>query len=534
MTGSEIIVFALILLCGLALAAQRLKIASPIAFLFGGVAIGFSLRLPDFPIPAHAILPIFLPPLLMEAAYFTTWRDFKANARPISQLAIGLVIATTAAVAALIKLLFPDVPWAAAIALGAIVAPPDAVATVSILKTVRVPRRIIAILEGESLVNDASSLVIYQFAVAALLTGFFSAPQAGAHFIYIALMGPAIGWLCARIFIRIFPYLKDTSIEILMSFLLPYAAYLLAELAHASGVLAVVTAGLVLGWHGPTLFSPRFRMTAESVWQMVVFILNALVFVLIGLALPSIISRLSYTPQELALYSAALVGTVIFVRMIWVPLLAYGWRFLRPKIRARDPYPPWQNVFLIGWAGMRGVVTLAAALALPLTIDGAPFAERDIFIFLAFVVIAATLLGQGLPLPWLVRKLKFRSDYKQVEEEWLARKKAVERALVRVEQLTAGKEQIPAALARICEYYSARLSSLGDGPSTPLTPDDLPRFHQHPLIHAEHESWQDVLTQEKQVVLELRRNFEISDEVMRLLLQEIDLMAIRFGYSNVE
>lgn len=529
MGAVDTIIGALVLISVLAVLAERLHIAAPIAFLLGGVLVGFSNPAAGMLVPPEAILVLFLPILLMEAAYFTSIRDFRDNQRPIWQLALGLVVVTTAVVAVVFKQLVPDAPWALAVALGAIVAPPDAVAAISLVKKVRIPKRISVILEGESLVNDATGLVIYKFAVAAVLTGTFSATDAGLDLARMMVLGVGIGAACGYLVMKLFPYIKDRAVEILITFLTPYAAWVLAESVHGSGVLAVVAAGLVVSWFQPAVFTPSFRIASMSVWTMVTFVLNALVFLLIGLALPGIMGSLSgYTPLELAAISGAVFAATVFTRLIYVPILAYGWRLLRPSVRRRDPFPPYSNVFLVSWTGMRGVVTLATALALPLD-----FPYRELLQFIAFVVIAGSLLLQGLTFPWFARKLRLQYDSRFIQEDWYARQHATKAALARLEDILVRCEVDKSIVNRVRDHYFQRLSVLGDGPNTPLSPGEQNGGHlDHPLIHAERRVWNDIIAAERASVLSLRRQFKISDDVLHDLFRDLDMQLQRWSPAN--
>jgi CPA1 family monovalent cation:H+ antiporter len=514
-----------------ALIAQKINVSYPTAFLLAGIALGFLPNTPTIDLKPEYILIIFLPPLLVESAYYTSMRDFWRNKRAILQLAIGLVIATSAAVAYVFTLLVPNVGWAAAFCLGAIVSPPDAVAATSILNKMRIPKRIVAILEGESLINDATGLVIYKFAVQATVTGIFVWQYAGLHFIWMVISGIVIGYLFAKAFLWVFPYIHETSVEILSTFIVPYIVYIAADYAFSSSVLAVVTCGVVVGWNAPEVYSTNFRIQAANVWDIAIFILNSFVFLLIGLEMPAILSRLShYTFYDLLYYSSIIIATVMVVRMIWVFVTAYGIRYLFPSILKVDPYPKWQNVFFIGWVGMRGVVSLATALALPLFIaDGSPFPYRDLIIFLAVAVTFFTLVVQGLTLPWILRKLTLDYDPKIIYEDWHARKKATEDALHRIEKLAEDPTTYAPALERIRSHYVDKLQSLADGPSTPITPTEVPSSQNHPLIIAEDKIWQDLLEVERKSIISLRKSFIISDDVMKEIMHDLDLMSSRFS-----
>lgn len=528
-----VLLLAVICLC--ALLANRLKLAPPIAFLVGGVGLALFPSMPHVHIEPEHMLLIFLPPILMEAAFFTSIRDFRADLRPILLLAIGLVIASAIAVGALIVALIPGATWALGLVLGAIISPPDAAAATGAIKGITLPKRIVSILEGESLVNDATGIVLYKLAVGAVMIGSFSMLDAGTLLLWKIIGGIAIGLSIAYIFVRIYPYLRDPSVEILTTFLPPYAAYILAELNDMSGVLAVVTAGLYIGWHAPRLFTPRMRIPAEAVWKIVSFSLNALAFLLIGLQLPSLIVRLGVAenPSLIGVALAVCVTSVI-MRFAWVYVMAYGLRYALNKINLiHEPYPTWQNIFVIGWTGMRGVVTLALALALPLTLaDGSAFPHRDLIIFLSLSVIIFTLVLQGITLPWLTRKLTLSFDPKRMEEEWYARVNAARNALARLDELKTDTTVHLPALARIREHYTERLESLGDGPNTPLHPDNAPGLMSHPLLQAENRLWAEVLRKERETLLELRGNYTISDDVMHDMLREMDLLSARFHHEE--
>src|SRR5258706_5708439 len=390
----QVILFLMLCAVALGWVARHFKFPYPIALVIGGSALGFVPRLPQLQFDPEFLLVLVLPPILYQAALLTSWRDFKANIGPIGLLAIGLVIATTLAVGATFKFFIAVLPWAAAFALGAIVSPPDAVAATAILSRLNIPRRVVKILEGESLVNDASGLVIYKFAVAAVLTGGFSLWHASLDFVQVSVGGVVIGLVMGRLFVFIHRYLGDAFIEVLTTLAVPYVAYIAGESAHASGVRAVVAAGLVRGRYSPEIVSAEMRIIARSVWNLLVFLLNSLIFILIGMQISGIAGRLGgYSVSEILLYGTLVTVVAIGVRFAWVypatylPLL---WRARRGG-RVEAPLPG--EVFIMSWCGMRGIVSLAAALALPAVLEnGTAFPERDLIIFLTFVVISVTLV----------------------------------------------------------------------------------------------------------------------------------------------
>ncbi|BDG71412.1 Na+/H+ antiporter [Roseomonas fluvialis] len=384
---------------GFALVARRARLPYAVVLVLGGMALAFIPGVPLVELDPQIALAFFLPPLLMASAYRTDWNAFKGNLRPILLLAVGAVLFTALCVAAVAKALIPGLPWAAAIALGAIVAPPDAAAAAAIVNRLRLPRRIVIVLEGESLINDASALVLYRFAVAATLAGTFSLVEAGLSFVALGVGGVAIGWAVGRLAVVAIRRLDDTLLETAMSFVACFASFFAAEFVHVSGVIAVVATGLVLGraQHG---LSARTRRDARTVWEFIEFILNSLIFILIGLQLNGILDRLdAYGAWRLAGLAIVLSLALIVSRFLWVAPAMWLPRMIL-SIRRRDPMPPWSHMTIISWAGMRGVVSLAAALALPVG-----FPERDLIVFLAFCAILATLVLQGTTLEWLIRRL---------------------------------------------------------------------------------------------------------------------------------
>ena len=396
------ILLALVAFCVLlALLAQRLNLPVAVPLVLGGMGLAFVPGLPPVELNPELALALFLPPLLQASAYRTDWPAFRSNLRPILLLAVGAVFFTAAAVAIVAKSMVPTLPWWAAVALGAIVAPPDAVAAASVLKQFKLPRRIVIVLEGESLINDASSLVLYRFAVAAVAAGTVSYRQGALDLVGMAAGGVLTGWLVGRAAMWLFSHLNDTLLDITVSLLAGFAAYLAAEAVHVSGVLAAVACGLVLGRQQHAEFTAKTRLEMNAVWAFVEFLLASLVFMLIGLQLRGIASRLwQYDPWQLALLGLAISATLIVSRFVWIFPTAWLPRVLFKSVRQANPMPPFSQLTVLSWAGMRGVVSLAAALALPTQFPG-----RDIIVFLAFCSILATLVLQGTTLGWVVRRL---------------------------------------------------------------------------------------------------------------------------------
>lgn len=449
----EILIF--LLLCAVALGwlSRRAGLPYPIALVIGGAALGFIPRLPQLEFDPQFLLVLVLPPILYQAALLTSWRDFKANLRPIGLLAIGLVLVTTLVVGASLKFLVPDIPWAVAFAFGAIVSPPDAVAATAIISKLHMPRRIVTVLEGESLVNDASGLVLYKFAVAAALSGVFSLFEATVQFALVSIGGIAVGILIGGLFVVIHRHLGDPFIEVLVSLSVPYLAYVGAESVHVSGVLAVVAAGLLRGRYAPKIVSAQMRILARSVWNILVFMLNSLIFILIGIQLSAVMSRLEgYTGWDLAAYSLAVSMVAIIVRFAWVYFAEYLPAWIGRAIK-REVVPPLAGeAFIVSWCGMRGIVSLAAALALPQAI---PY--RDFIIFLTFVVILVTLVVQGLTLAPLIRRLNLGTDQSASEEQRLARSAMGKAALEAIERSAAEANVQPEVVERIRAEFAERM-----------------------------------------------------------------------------
>jgi monovalent cation/hydrogen antiporter len=440
---------------GLAYLAQLIHLPLAVALVLGGIALAFVPGIGTVELEPELALALFLPPLLQASAYRTDWPAFRYNLRPILLLAVGAVFFTAAAVAVVARLLVPDLPWWAAITLGAIVAPPDAVAAAAVLKQLNLPKRIVTVLEGESLINDASSLVLYRFAVAAVMAGTFSLGEGILQFFTASIGGALAGWLVGRLAMWIFAILNDTLLDIAVSFLAGFVAYFLAEQFHVSGVLAAVACGYVLGRKQHAEFTGESRLSLAAVWGFVEFLLTALVFMLIGLQLRGIIDRLEgYDLQGLILLGAAVSATLILSRFLWIFPAMWLPRLLSRRVQERDPMPPWSHPAILSWAGMRGVVSLAAALALPLHFPG-----RDLIVFLAFCAIFATLVIQGTTLGWVIRWLGLDQEETDLPEPETAHTRAELAAAalgaVQTHLDEAGSEHGDAA-AELVDEYKAR------------------------------------------------------------------------------
>ena len=516
----EIIFGLLVAIAGLALLARKIGVAYPILFVIGGLALGFIPGLPRVRLDPELVFLLFLPPLIYPAALFTSWRDFHANLHPISMLAIRLVILSTVVIAIVAHKLV-GLPWAAAFVLGAIVSPPDAVAATAITKRLRVPHQIITIIEGESLVNDATALVIYKFAVVAVVTGTFSLALAGLQFVLVSVggffVGAIIGWLASRIQRQ----LDDPPVQATLSLLTPFAAYLSADKIGVSGVLAVVTAGLYLGWKSPEIINSRTRFQIFPVWEMVVFLLNGLIFVLIGLQLPQILQNLSGQSLLKLCWQAALLNfALIFTRIVWIFAAKQVPDWFAKRSAKSTPRLSWRHTAIVAWTGMRGVDSMAAAMALPFCVsDGSPFPGRDAILFHTFAVILVTLVLQGLSLPFIIRWLGVVDDGVTQKEELQARVRTVQAALARLNQFKGKSDD--RALARLLVEYENHIHDLESGAKT----GDY-FSHEHKTTTYE-QLLSEALLAERSMILQLRNEHVINDEVLRRIQRDLDLAELR-------
>jgi CPA1 family monovalent cation:H+ antiporter len=523
MEHAEVVLLGLLVaVAGLVLLAGLLKVPYPVMLVLGGLALGFVPGLPRIELAPEVVLLLFLPPLLYSAAFFSSLRDLRDNLSAISLLAVGLVLATAVSVA-LVAHLVIGMSWPVAFVLGAIVSPTDPVAATAIARRVGIPRGIVSVVEGESLVNDATALIAYRFAVGAVATGAFSLWQAGVEFVVGAVggvaLGMAVGWVVAQVRRR----LDDPPVEITISLFTPYAAYLPAEELGLSGVLAAVTVGIYLGWRAPALITPSTRIQSYSIWEILIFLLNSLLFVLIGLQLPAVLDGLTggESARTLAGWGLLVSAVVIVTRLAWVFLLTYLPRWLSPSLRRADPSPSWRSTLLVAWSGMRGAVSLAAALAVPLVLPGGEaFPARDLVLFLTFSVILVTLLAQGLTLPALVRLLGVRADSSEREEEVEARVRTAEAALARLDELAEEewvREDTAERMRGLYDYRRRRFAAQrGDADGS-----DGEGYEERSAAYARLRA--KVLAAERAELVRLRGQGTIGDEVMRRVERDLDL-----------
>ena len=526
----ENILLVIALLLGIALltmVSNKLKVPYPILLVISGLVISFIPGIPSIRLHPDLVFLIFLPPLLYAAAWNTSWREFWKWKRAIILLAFGLVLFTSIGVAFISNALIPGFPLAFGFLLGGIISPPDAVAATSVLHTLRIPKRVVTVLEGESLVNDATSLIVFRFALAAILTGQFNFEKAAGSFMLVVFAGILIGVLIGFLFYLIHKYFPTTSsIDAAITLITPYAMYITAEHFHFSGVLAVVSGGLFLSYRSAHVFTYETRLQVGGLWETLVFLLNGLVFILIGLQLPGIIAGLGdYSIGEAVFYAVVISIVTILIRLIWIFPSAYLPRLLFKSIRNAEANPGWKNVFLVGWSGMRGVVSLAAALAIPLLMDdGSPFPHRNLILFITFVVILFTLVLQGLSLKPIIRFLKISSSdgEKAKREAIYLRIQLAESVLSYLDTNYPEETQHHEAYKRVRDRYERMI--------------EIARRQLEPEEHADDSS--AFLPQYRQMLIELvhirrrqiqysRYKGEFSEELLREREWELDLEEAR-------
>jgi monovalent cation/hydrogen antiporter len=519
MHGAELALLAvMVTVTGLLFLARRIAVPYPILLVLGGLILGFVPGLPRLQLSPDLVLLVFLPPLLYEAAFFSSPRDLRASLRPISLLAIGLVLTTMGAVAATAHAVVDGLSWPAAVALGAIVSPTDPLAATSIARRLGVSRRLVTLLEGESLLNDATALVAYRLAVTAAVAGGFSVWGAGLRFVVAAAggvaIGLAVGWVVAEIRRR----LDDPPVEIVVSLVTGYAAFLPAERLQVSGVLATVTAGLFIGWHAPTLASAPTRLLGFSFWNVLSYLLNAVLFILVGFQLRPILGELPEPPAAAIGIGALVSVVVIVVRIAWMFTVPYAIRALdrRPSQLGRRMSA--RERLVVGWSGMRGAVSLAAALALPLQVaNGEPFRHRELIIFVTFCVIFATLVVQGLTLPPLIRRLGTRDDGVEAKEELAGRLAATEAALQRLDELAGEQWTRDDSVQRLRSFYQfrRRLLKARAGIQEDRGYEERSQAYQR-LVR-------ELLEAQRRAIVQLRNRGVISNDVMHRIERDLDL-----------
>ena len=523
-------------LLSLSALADKFRLPYPVILVVVGIMIGFIPRIPIVTLQPETVFLIFLPPLLYDAASKTSWNDFKKAIRPISTLAITLVFFTTTAVAVAAHSLIPGFSWALGFVLGAIVSPPDAVAATSITKGLGLNKKVITILEGESLVNDASALIAYHYAVAAVTTGVFVFWRAGMQFVWHAVGGVGIGLVTGYLFVFIHKRIHHSSlVETSLTLLTPFVAYLAAEIFHTSGILAVVCTGLFLSRQSNEVFSSLTRMKSKVVWDTLIFLLNGMIFILMGLQLPDILGKLDkYSMVQLIKYSSIISLVVISVRILWVFGGAFGQKLLGGPSIGNDFYSEqdkslWKNVLIVSWTGTRGIVSLATALALPTVMgDGNSFPSRPLILFLAFVVIFMTLIVQGLSLPLLLQVLNVKKlEHSNLEGKEL--RLTVAESTIHFIETTFPIDLAPPVESNIKNHYEEisrrlrkELEAVGD---LEKRDPDSQNLLLSDLIAAQVE----ILKFQRSLLIKFQKENRFSDEVLKRLENELDIEDLRLN-----
>jgi CPA1 family monovalent cation:H+ antiporter len=509
MHGFETVLTLLVGVTILAMVARRLDVPTPALLVTGGLLVALLPGLPAVQFDPHVVFLVFIPPLLFRTSLLASYRDVRANLRPIVSLGVGHVLFATVAVAWVAHRVLPGLPWSSAFALGAVVSPPDVAAATAFLRRLPVPRRIVTILEGESMINDAAAIVAYRMAVASLIGRFLVVAAGGVA------VGLAVGWLLGAIRRR----LHEPEVENTISLLSGYAAYLPAEQLGVSGVLAVVATGMYLGRVGPRFVAADTRVQNAGMWDVVVFVLEGLIFILTGLALRPILGGLSAAmARDLAVGTLVVSLAVIVARFVWVYPAAYFRWLVIPHLRAREPMLPWQSPAFVGWAGLRGADSLILAAAIPtLTAAGTPFPGRDAIIAVTYGVIVVTLLGQGFTLAPLLRWLGLRETGEDEQrEEVAARLRASEAALARLEELATAPWMHPDALTHARDRYRHRTRHLR-GHATGVVDGPV-----EAKAAALERLTRELLGAERRELLRLRDQGAIGDTVMRRIQRDLD------------
>jgi monovalent cation/hydrogen antiporter len=517
----QILILLLVVISVVAFVAKRLNVPPAILLVVTGIGLALTPGLPTLQLAPDLVLVLVLPPIIYWSAVKMSWREFQFNLRPITLLALGCVVFTTVAVAAATHWLL-GFPWPVGFVLGAIVSPPDPVAPLAIARRLQIPKRLLVILEGEGLANDATSLVLYRFAVSAVSVGSFSFGEAVGSFAAIVageiVWGIGAGWLM----LRIRRWARDPSIEIMLSVLTPFVAYWPPERLGGTGVLATMAAGLYVSWNGPWLIPAATRLQGVFFWDFLTYLIEGMVFIITGLQARTLLPGIRpYTISKLTIAAILVSVVVIVTRFVWVYPAVYLPRWLIPAVRRKDPSPPWQWPFVLAFTGVRGIVSLAAALAIPFTIaDGSAFPDRDLILFLTFCIIFVTLVGEGLTLPSVTRALGLvhagrREQQAERDEEYKARRRAIQAAIERLDRL-ATQRQVPESVVEPIRVRDRdRLGHVehradGDG-------------RHKKLVELGDELESSLIETERDLINSLYRNGELNDEARRRIEHELDL-----------
>ena len=526
-------IYIILIILALVMLANKLRLAYPIVLVLGGLALSFSTSFSKITIDPELVFFIFLPPLLYEAAWQVSWKELWRWRRVIISFAFPIVIITSCVVAYVSKMLIPGFTLALGFLLGGIISPPDAVSASTIMRQVKVSKSLLSIAEGESLLNDASSLIVFRFALIAVITGQFNMQQATISFSLVVVMGTLIGLLIGFIFYGINRWLPTTSsIEIVLSLVAPYCMYFFAEHFHFSGVLAVVSGSLFLSVKRQRMLTYRGRIEGINVWSVLGFVLNGVIFLLIGLQLPSIVKQLGddISLPKAIWYGLAISGVLIVARLICTLGASVFTRFASHFITVADDSPGWRSPIVLGWAGMRGVVSLAAALSIPLLVsEGHPFPYRNLILFITFIVILVTLVFQGLTLPWVIRTVKPEDRYTLIPErkqEVIIQKKLALYSIQFLEEKYGKNWPSNEHLGNLYARLKIDLKFFDqDADSIDFTDNALKSFQ---LVYLE------MLEHQRQLLYKMNHKAEFDEELIRKYLSLIDLEEIKVREKLME
>jgi len=530
----QIVIILIASMVGLTILANRLAIPAPLVLVPAGALLGFFPLFPHIELNPELVLLVFLPPLIYAAGAFSSWQTVRQNLRPIFLLSVGLALFTMGIVAAAAHYFISEMSWPAAFVLGAIVAPTDDVAAATIARRLSLPHRIIIVLEGEGLFNDATALTAFKFATAAAVAGSFLFSDAVWTFFAVVAGEVAYGWLLGWAVSKLRRHVKDPTLALTISLLTPFIAYLPPEQMGGSGVLATAVTGLYIGRNLSRFTSPGIRLAGQSIWEMLVFILNNILFLVTGLQLNRVIERADGLSASVLLYDGVLISLVVIVaRILWVFPSAILPRVLSKRIRTRDPLPALRHIFIVSWTGMRGSVSLAAAFGIPVfTATLAPFPQRDLIIFITFCVILSTLVLQGISLPVFIHRLRIDSDGRRERkgahyQETRARIQATHAALAEIDTWT---EEVCSAEAAqfLRRHYQKQLQKLNPHQ------DEEHDGEMDGLSRCETVLQRKVLTAERSKIMELHSNGMISDNVHRLIQLDLDLQEMRLEQDSHE
>jgi monovalent cation/hydrogen antiporter len=519
-------VFLILIILALVMVSQRLKIAYPIILVLGGLLLSFPSQFPNITINPEMVFFIFLPPLLYEAAWQVSWKEFWRWRRVITSFAFPIVIITSCVVAFASYAIIPGFTLALGFLLGGIISPPDAVSATTIMRQVNVPKSLVSIIEGESLLNDASSLIVFRFALAAVITGQFHLGEASLSFFLVIVIGALIGVLVGFVFYAVHRWLPTTpGVDIVLTLVTPYCMYNAAEYFHYSGVLAVVCGGLFLSSRRQHILSYQSRLQGVNVWTSLVFVMNGLIFLLIGLQLPAIVRQLGNISLSSAIWYGLFISLILILARFICTFGAAVWTRIASRfMTVADANPGWKGPLILGWAGMRGVVSLAAALSIPIYLsDGQAFPYRSLILFITFIVILVTLVFQGLTLPWLIRMTKLEDRYSQIpvdKQEIIIQKKIAQYSLKHLEESYGTGSNVNEHLFNLQSRLKLDARLLGEE----LEKED---HINNNSLHEFYQIYLSLLDHQRSVLEQMNHKSEFDEELIRKYQALIDIEELK-------